>query len=351
MLPDNQNCRFMAATPAEKGFHLNMAELNARDEKIAELQAIVASLWRENTELRERAEMYRLIDENSADGIWRLDCQMQFLYVSAAVKAMLGYQPDELVGQSLFSILTVESAEAIRRSFAAKRQATPPENQKRESITYTVETIHKDGHHVWVEVAVNPIFDAQNQFAGFNGITRDISERRKNEEVMRRYAFRDPLTNLPNRRLFENALGRTVSQSRRAKKKFAVMFLDVDGLKKINDHYGHVFGDALIKTMAGRIRRALRKVDFVARLAGDEFMAILPDIGDRTIAENLANRLLESCAQPVVIGDNNVHVGISIGVSFFPLNADSVTTLMNQADQAMYCAKTSGGNRCVCFSG
>ena len=317
--------------------------------EMAELKRTIKELQCENAKLQEIAEMFRLITENSADGIWRLDPQFRFAYASPAALTLLGYPNEELVGKSLFSILTPESVAFVKQGYAQK-QPLMAESKNWGSSAYTVEAIHKDGHHMWVEVMVNPIFDGHNQLAGYNGVTRDVSERHKNEEMMLRYAFRDPLTNLPNRRLFENALKRAVVQNGKANKQFAVMFLDVDGLKKVNDRYGHVLGDALLKIVANRIRRSVRKMDFVARLAGDEFMAILPELADNGAVGIIASRLIDSCSKPINLGNNKVHISVSIGVSFFPEDADDVATLMDYADQAMYRAKKHGGGRLICFS-
>lgn len=316
--------------------------------EMAELIKTVEELRRKNNELQEIAEMFRLITENSADGIWRLDANFCFVYASPSAVTLLGYTNEELVGKSLFSILTPESVEIVKRGYA-QRQSLMVEKKNWGSSVYTVEAIHKDGHHMWAEVMVNPIFDESNHFAGYNGVTRDVSERHKNEQMMLRYAFRDPLTNLPNRRLFENALERTVAQNSKAHKQFAVMFLDIDGLKKVNDQYGHVFGDILLKVVANRIRHSLRREDFVARLAGDEFMAILPTLGNKMAVDFIASRLIEICRQPIAVGTEKLNFGISAGISFFPTDADTVAGLMDQADQAMYHAKKTGGNRYFCF--
>lgn len=260
----------------------------------------------------------------------------------------MGYQPEEIVGRHLFGILVQESIDIVSQGYAS-RKALQDAGQRWGSSTYTVEVIHKDGHHIWAEVTVNPIFGDDNQLIGYNGITRDISARRNNEEVIRQYAFRDPLTNLPNRRSFEEELGRVIDQHRELNKSFAIMFLDVDGLKKVNDSYGHAAGDALLQVVADRICHVMRKQDFVARLAGDEFMAILPGIGDSCAVEHVANCLIENFHQTILIGAHKVRIGVSIGISFFPEDADSVIDLMSYADKAMYEAKKNGGSRYVCY--
>ncbi len=316
--------------------------------EIETLKKMIAELQRDKEKLQQSEEMFRLLAENSMDASWMLDNQFRFVYVSPAAKAIFGLQSEEVVGRSLFSLLSRESSDAVKEGYA-KRQLLQERRQNWESSTYTVEAIHKDGHRLWVEVTVNPIFDANKQLMGYNGTSRDISERRSREETIRRYAFCDPLTNLPNRRLLEDVLERTLEKNRQLCKAFAVLFLDIDGLKKVNDQYGHAFGDILLQAMANRFRHALRKKDFFARLAGDEFMALLPGIGDGISAKFIATRLINSCRDPIVIGTNKVRVGVSIGISFFPADADDVALLVKNADQAMYRAKEAGGSCYLCY--
>lgn len=314
--------------------------------EMKELRRKCEELRQINENLERSEEMYRLIAENSMDAIWRLDDHFQFIYVSPAATNIFGYQVEEIIGRSLFSILAPESISEVRRGYA-KRTYLQEAGQRWESSTYTVEGIHKDGHSIWVEVTVSPIFGSDNQLMGYAGVTRDISERRRNEELIHQYAFYDSLTNLPNRRLFNAVLERSIAQ-RTVDHSFAVLFIDVDGFKKINDKYGHAVGDSLLKVVAERIRHAVRKEDFVARFAGDEFTAILPGIGDCGTASPIATRLINNCYHPV-IDVNKVSIGVSIGLSFFPADADNVADLINHADRAMYRAKKLGGGRFVYY--
>lgn len=321
-----------------------------RSKEIDELRKIVEELRQDKEKLHRTEEMFKLLAENSMDAIWRLDEQLRFVYVSPAVLDILGYQAEEIIGQPLFSILTQESVKIVSQGYG-NRKDLQTAGQRWGSSTYTVEAVHKDGHGIWVEVTVNPIFSSDDRLLGYNGITRDISKRRQSEEAIRQYAFHDPLTNLPNRWLFEEVLGSVADQHKRSNQPFAVMFLDVDGLKKINDAYGHTAGDELLKAVADRLCHLLRKQDFIARLAGDEFMIILPEACDAIAAGLVANRLLDSFRQPIVIGPHHVKIGVSIGVSFFLADAADGIALMNCADQAMYRAKKNGGNSFVCYGG
>ncbi|MEN6564801.1 MAG: diguanylate cyclase [Veillonellales bacterium] len=312
--------------------------------QVMELRQKCEELRQIKEKLEKSEAMYRFFAENSVDAMWHLDNHFQFVYVSPAVQTILGYQVEEIVGRSLFSILTPESGSEVKGGYS---QVAYLQELKQTwgNSTYTVEAIHKDGHHIWLEVTVNPIFSSDNRLMGYVGITRDISERRKNEEVIYHYAFYDSLTNLPNRRLFDAVLEEAVSRQVQFENSFAVLFLDIDGLKKVNDAYGHTAGDLLLQVVAKRFRHTVRHKDFVARLAGDEFTAILSGGGDSSVAGIIATRLIENCCRPIVIGAHRITIGVSIGVSFFPADTDNVANLVHYADQAMYRAKKLGGSR------
>lgn len=312
------------------------------------LQAKYAAVQTEKEELQRKAVLYQFLAEKSSDIIWQLNDCLQFTYVSPAVYKIFGYRVDEIIGRSLFDILTLQSGEDVRKSFA-ERMALRATKLTWEDSVYTVETIRKNGACLWAEVSVTPIFDKNNQLTGYIGIMRDISERRKQEEAVCRYAFYDPLTGLPNRRLFDAVMERAVSRKTQFDNSFAVLFFDVDGLKTVNDVYGHAAGDTLLQTTAQRLRGSVRKEDFVARLAGDEFTALLSGCGTGSSVSFIVDRLIENCHLPITVQDNQVRVSISVGISFCPTDAVNVVDLLSYADQAMYKAKKSGGGRYCCY--
>lgn len=317
---------------------------------IIKLRKKCKALQRSKEKLEENEAMYRFFAEHLQDVIWRLNHRFQFIYVSPSVYSMLGYHISEILGKSLFSILSPGSIKKVKQSYAKRLTLLPISNEEKERYaTYTVEARRKDEHYLWVEVTVSPVFDSENHIVGYIGVTRDISQRRKGEELIYRYAFHDPLTDLPNRRLFDAVLEQAVSQKNPFHRSFAVLFLDIDGLKRVNDEHGHAAGDFLLQTMAQRLRHTVRKNDFVARLGGDEFTAILAGIQNEAAVSQIAHRLVEVCRQPLLIGNKEVQVGASIGLSFFPDDADNVTSLIRYADQAMYQAKRSGGGKYVCY--
>jgi len=167
-------------------------------------------------------------------------------------------------------------------------------------------------------------------------------ERKKTEITMRNMAYHDSLTGLPNRILFNDRLEMALAKIKRSKKKIAVLFIDFDGFKKVNDTLGHSIGDALLKAVGVRLKSCLRQEDTVARLGGDEFVLILPEINSRDAAGILATKLLETIRPAFMIEDKEVKITLSIGVSLFPENGDTVEMLVKRADEALYLAKNSG---------
>ena len=178
-----------------------------------------------------------------------------------------------------------------------------------------------------------------------DALDRTDAARLRIEEVTHQLAYFDALTGLPNRSNFADCLQHAIARSRRYGGLVAVMFLDLDGFKRINDTEGHAGGDALLKSVALRLRSCTRPTDTPARLAGDEFTIVLTDLVQRSAADLVARRVLEELARPFEIHGRSVSISASIGISIFPRDGDDVTTLMHQADLAMYRAKAAGKNR------
>jgi diguanylate cyclase (GGDEF)-like protein/PAS domain S-box-containing protein len=173
----------------------------------------------------------------------------------------------------------------------------------------------------------------------------DITTRKQNEERTEYYAYHDPLTGLPNRRLFEDRLAVALSQAQRNEEWVAVLFLDLDNFKPINDTYGHEAGDQLLRQVAQRMRNCIRSCDTVARLGGDEFVIILPGTNTRQEIETIATRILVASRDPIVIDQDEIVITMSIGISIYPKDGTDITSLMRNADVAMFMSKRHGRNR------
>lgn len=177
-----------------------------------------------------------------------------------------------------------------------------------------------------------------------------LIQARQADHMLRLMAFHDPLTGLPNRNLFESELSRWLDRAQRVRRSLAIVFLDLDRFKLVNDNLGHSAGDQLLQEMSRRFRQAVRSDDFVARLGGDEFIFILPDVHDAKTLLPVISSVFEACDYPVEIDGQQVRVGLSMGVSFFPQDGMEIKMLMKKADEALYRAKEKMGNAVTCFS-
>lgn len=180
-------------------------------------------------------------------------------------------------------------------------------------------------------------------------IVSDITQQKESIERAQHYAYHDPLTGLPNRRLFDDRLSLAISQEKRTGGKIAVVFLDLDKFKHVNDTFGHEGGDILLKDVAKRLEACIREGDTASRLGGDEFVIILPNLRDYDEVGMIAERILNSCKQPFLINNQIVEISASIGISFFPQDGDDVTSLTRNADRAMYLCKEQGRDG-ICYS-
>jgi len=200
-----------------------------------------------------------------------------------------------------------------------------------------------DGHRYWLSVNGNPLFDDHGHFAGYHGTASDITLRIEAEERFRHLAYHDTLTRLPNRRLLTDRLDQAIRTASRRGGRVALLLLDLDGFKQINDRHGHAAGDRVLEAIAGRLREAVREADTVARMGGDEFVVLLPEIAHIDDALRVADKIHESVREPIGDGRHLHTVGTSIGISIFPDHGESADALLHRADHAMYHGKSDGG--------
>jgi len=205
-----------------------------------------------------------------------------------------------------------------------------------------VTAVRKNGELFPMELSASEMVLRGERY--FAGIVRDVTERRLAEQKISHLAHHDYLTDLPNRALFVDRLEHSISLAKRSDYKEAVLFLDLDGFKKINDTLGHGAGDLLLQEVALRLKKVIRSSDTVARVGGDEFTFVLNNIGDDEHAALVAKNIIVALSEPFDLQGQECHVGGSIGISLFPEDADDFETLLTQADEAMYLAKQSGKN-------
>jgi diguanylate cyclase (GGDEF)-like protein len=204
--------------------------------------------------------------------------------------------------------------------------------------------IHKDGRMRWIKNTPVPRIDQQGHLIAYDGLVSDITDRKQAEQKLRHIAYYDALTNLPNRELFSDRLHQAIIQARRHKRMFAVMILDVDRFKGINDTLGHKIGDSLLQYVSERLVNSIREGDTVARLGGDEFIILFPDIAQARDASFVAQKIHNALLKGFLLDSQELFITASIGISLYPSDGTDVDTLIKNADVAMYQAKAQGRN-------
>ncbi|HEU4889553.1 MAG TPA: EAL domain-containing protein [Thermoanaerobaculia bacterium] len=290
------------------------------------------------TALRDSEARYRLMAENSTDLIARTTARGVLVYASDAVRSLLGYEPSELIGHSVFEYIEPGDHHIVRRY-------TEGIERGQSVRTYSYRARRKDGSYVWFETTSRPMENSKK--GGIDeivSVSRDISERRRAEEQIEYQAYHDALTGLPNRLLFRDRLTIALAHAKRQQTPLAVMFLDLDRFKLVNDTLGHSLGDDLLRVIASRLRSVLREGDTIARMGGDEFTVLLGDLKTADDAAKTAQKLLETVAHPAAVEGHELYITTSIGIALFPSDGDNAETLLKSADTAMYRAKDAGRN-------
>ncbi len=288
---------------------------------------------------RSRRDNARVL-ESVGEGIYGTDPQGRITFVNPAAAAMLGYQSAEMIGQPAHALLhhtrangepyPIEECLALAASKAGERRRIEDEIFWR-----------RDGSGFPVEYVANPVKE-DGQTLGVVVVFRDISEQKLSEERIYRLAHYDVLTELPNRTLFKEHVEQAMIQTQRQTRGLAVLFLDLDHFKKVNDTLGHPFGDKLLTLVSHRITDRLRPDDVVSRGGGDEFIVLLRDVRGIEDVSRVAKQLIEDIAAPVHLDGYQLSVGASVGISLYPQDGHDVATLQRNADTAMYQAKAEG---------
>jgi len=278
------------------------------------------------TALRESEARYRLMAENSTDMICRTTARGRILYASDACRSLLGYEPAEMIGRSIFEFIDPLDHDLARRVILPN--------------TFTYRVHRKDGAVIWFESTSRLLSNGLSN-EEIVSVSRDVSERRRAEEQIEYQAYHDALTGLPNRLLFRDRLTVALAHAKRQGTSLAVMFLDLDRFKYVNDTLGHSLGDELLKHIAERLGVVLREEDTVARMGGDEFTVLATDV-EAEDAAKIAQKLLESVMYPLQIEGHELILTTSIGIAMYPQDGDSAELLLKNADSAMYRAKEIG---------
>ncbi|MCB1734953.1 MAG: diguanylate cyclase [Gammaproteobacteria bacterium] len=278
------------------------------------------------------------------EGVVVTNANAEILSVNPAFTTMTGYREEDVLGRNPAMLQSGrQDREFYRNMWSALSQQGHWHGE--------IWNRRQDGSIYAEELSISAIRDPSGQISHYVGIFSDITERMKREEVMRRLAFHDTLTGLPNRSLFVDRVHQALRQAHRADQMVAILFMDLDRFKQVNDTYGHQTGDLLLLGVARRIRELLREEDTIARLGGDEFTAVLRSVQSKKDVALVAGRILQQLAKPFDLEGRVAEIGVSIGAALFPEHSRDADTLIRFADEAMYQAKSEGRGRFVIYGG
>lgn len=305
-------------------------------------QAVAESLEQYATVKEMETRLFGAILFASPDPIYVLDLEGRFIYANKATADLFALDLEAIIGKSTFD---------LGFSFAADFHRNL-ERVMAEHGTFRGKFAHTfaSGQGERFEYLLAPVLDENRNTEATVCISRDVTEQAIAEEKIWHNAHHDPLTGLPNRRLFLDRLEQELKHAKRGSLPLAVLFMDLDGFKDVNDSLGHEAGDRLLSNVAKRLTDCIREDDTVARLGGDEFTVILSGAKQRKDAERVAQIILDTLATPFRIAQQRVEISVSIGIAFYPQDASSPVALLEAADRAMYKAKKAGANRMHFFN-
>ena len=292
--------------------------------------------------LRESAQQLRLFADNVPAMTASYDENLHVVFANKRFADFFGFDSANIVGKHPRELVGAEAYREIEGHFA----------QMLQGLAATFQRVHKlvNGKTRHLEVKLMPHVAEDGKVLGCFAVTTDITEHKLTEERIQRVAHHDSLTGLPNRLLFNDRLQHAISLAKRDARQFALLFLDLDRFKAVNDVLGHAVGDELLQAAAARIRQQVRESDTVARIGGDEFTVILPSITRREEAQVVARKIIAAIGAPFHFGSQKqgVDIGASVGIAIYPTDAQDADALIKAADGAMYNAKQAGSSCRFC---
>ncbi|MCO2274809.1 diguanylate cyclase [Pseudomonas aeruginosa] len=289
----------------------------------------------EHSEARDRA-----ILQSMRDGYFEMDVDGVILTVNPALCQLLGQTRETLIGHPYYELLGEDDLARARQPFQRAMQSGAGK-------TFAIPLQRADGSLGYFEATVSLIHDLQGELRGYRGIVRDVSDQIAYQQQLLEMAYRDPLPGLGNRKAFDEQLGQALLRAGSGGSELALLYLDLDRFKEVNDRFGHDIGDALLRTVAERVRSTLRQPDKAYRLGGDEFAVLLEDSQENN-PQRLAERLLAALVQPIALNGERIDfVTPSIGIALYPRHAGDAEGLVRAADSAMYEAKRQRNHYCL----
>ncbi len=324
-LQETRDARFRYEEEATAHAHLAKELALAKDEMQAAFE-----------KSEESEQRYRVLVEHSPVGIWQIAPDGKIIFANSALCALLEVEGiEDITDKNYRSFLSPESVPIVDRECANWSQGIASTCE----ATFISRRSRKKRH---VEISGAPLSSTDGQVLNVLSTVVDLTERKDAEALIRKLALNDPLTGLANRNLFKRRLELALQNANRGGHAVALMFLDLDGFKNVNDNFGHPIGDALLKEVAERLVKSVREVDTVARLGGDEFAVVAAKFGDIETIHKIAARIIDRLKEVFVVDGISITSGTSIGISFFPHDAMEAQDLIKNADLALYQAKTRG---------
>jgi diguanylate cyclase (GGDEF)-like protein/PAS domain S-box-containing protein len=322
-------------------------------------------------QLRDNERYYRMLAENMVDIVWQADKEMRFTYINYADRRLRGFDREEVIGHSFLDTLTPDG-QAIMADVLARRRQLEASGQKGEALRFEVPQRCKDGGMVWVEIMSLPTYDANGRISGFQGIGRDVSARKRDETeriqaqrqleirldtvaaeqvLLQEQANRDPLTGLHNRRYLNETLPRELSRAMRDGDPVAVIMIDLDHFKQINDTCGHAAGDEVLKALADLLKLESRGSDLISRFGGEEFLVAMPGMIAEQAGQRVESWRIKLADTTIKVGAVDIRVTLSAGLAAFPVDGDTMEVLLARADEMLYRSKSEGRNRVSIYPG
>ncbi len=289
--------------------------------------------------LRKSEARFRRLAALSSDWFWEQDNDLRYTYLSPIGQANASMPIDDFIGHTRFELNLVWESEADKQQHAETLKARLP---------FRDLLLRTESGDQYLYVSGEPVFDDDGSFRGYQGVTNDVTERKIAEAEASRLATHDALTKLPNRTLLVDRLEHAIAQASRANQYVAVLFIDMDRFKTLNDTFGHSIGDEFLRTISARLEEGMRRSDTLARFGGDEFVVVLERLYGKADAEAIAEKMLATLAEAVDLNGVPFQTTASIGISMYPDNGTDTDTLLRYADLAMYEAKDAGRG-CVRF--
>lgn len=313
------------------------AQVDERTFQLAQTNKALLEEIEQHTLANEKLKQASIVFDNTEDGILIAGANFNIINVNRSFCEMTGYGIDELMGRNPRTLVTSRTDD---KYYQVMLEALHELGHWKGEIWYQ----NKNGEHIPVWMNINAVYDENHQISHYVAIVTDITALKETETRLEHLAHHDVLTGLPNRLHFMANLEQALKRARRRKRRLALLLLDLDRFKQINDTMGHATGDTLLKIVAERLQDTVRHEDTVARLGGDEFTVILEDISHFEDAGFIAKKILSAIAEPTQIEGREVITRTSIGISIFPDDSEDIEELTREADAAMYRAKEGGGN-------